>query len=295
MVKNDIRKIKLKEGEIIPICFDYVFANIFNDKENIIILENFLSTYFDLPLKEIKGNIKLLPRELKLESKKEANKQIDLVLNLNGELINIELSNKMNQNIIDRNIVFASNIHSRSLKYGNENYNNISKTIQINLVNYRMNEELKEKYFFRNEKGKILSEKFEIDYVDMALAKKICYTKSDKLARWCMVFLSKTEKELREALGGDLMENEAKEKVIDEVNRYSTDEEVIQIYTKYSKQEMERNTFIEDARQEGIIEGEKRRNIEIAKTMLKDNLPLDNISKYTKLSIEEIKNLKLDN
>ena len=129
----------------------------------------------------------------------------------------------------------------------------------------------------------------------MALAKKICYTKSDKLARWCMVFLSKTEKELREALGGDLMEKEAKEKVIDEVNRYSTDEEVIQIYTKYSKDEMERNTFIEDARREGIIEGEKRRNIEIAKTMLKDNLPLDNISKYTKLSIEEIKNLKLDN
>ena len=102
--------------------------------------------------------------------------------------------------------------------------------------------------------------------------------------------LSKTEKELREALGGDLMENEAKEKVIDEVNRYSTDEEVIQIYTKYSKEEMERNTFIEDARREGIKEG----IIEIAKTMLKDNLSLDDISKYTKLSIEEIEKLQKD-
>ena len=108
MVKNDIRKNKLKEGEIIPICFDYVFSNIFNDKENIIILENFLSTYFDLPLKEIKGNIKLLPRELKLESKKEANKQIDLILNLKGEYNKSETKK------------FFCN-HSCSAEYNNKN------------------------------------------------------------------------------------------------------------------------------------------------------------------------------
>ena len=133
----------------------------------------------------------------------------------------------------------------------------------------------------------------------MALAKNLCYTKSDKIARWCMVFLSKTEKELREALGGDLMENEAKEKVIDEVNRYSTDEEVIQIYTKYSKEEMERNTFIEDARREGIkegikegiIEGEKRRNIEIAKKLLENKVDINIIVSSTGLTKEEIQEL----
>lgn len=34
---------KLKEGEIIPLIFDYVFTAIFNNKENINILENFLA------------------------------------------------------------------------------------------------------------------------------------------------------------------------------------------------------------------------------------------------------------
>ena len=142
----------------------------------------------------------------------------------------------------------------------------------------------------------------------MVIGKKLCYTKDEKLARWCNVFLSKTEEELRKALGDDLMENEAKDKVIDEVNKYSRDEEVIQIYTKLSKQEMERNTFIEEARseglkrgieegiqqgiQQGIIEGSKKEKIEIAKSMLKDNLKVDTISKYTGLTNEEILEIK---
>ena len=298
-MKTDLRKVMLKEGEIIPLCFDYVFTAVFNNPDNIIIIENFLSTYFDVPLNEVKGNVEILPRELPLESKQTANKQIDLLIKLKGELINIELSNKINQDIIDRNIIFASNTHSRNLRYGNKNYNNINKTIQINLVNYPINEELKEIYYFRNEKGKILSEKFEIDMVDMVIGKKMCYTKENKLARWCNVFLSKTEEELRESLGDDLMENEARDKVIDEVNKYSTDEEVIQIYTELSKQEMERNTFIEAARREGIkqgieqgiLEGSKKEKIEIAKNLLKLNLKKEDISLATNLSINEIENL----
>ena len=119
-MKTDLRKVMLKEGEIIPLCFDYVFTAVFNNPDNIIIIENFLSTYFDVPLNEVKGNVEILPRELPLESKQTANKQIDLLIKLKGELINIELSNKINQDIIDRNIIFASNTHSRNLRYGNK-------------------------------------------------------------------------------------------------------------------------------------------------------------------------------
>ena len=48
---------KLKEGEIIPITFDYVFCNIFNNPDNSIILENFLSCYLEVPLREISGHV----------------------------------------------------------------------------------------------------------------------------------------------------------------------------------------------------------------------------------------------
>lgn len=94
-VKKMIRTQTLKKGEIIPLTFDYVFTAIFNNKENIGILENFLACYFDISIHRIKGNVTILPRELELESRMSRNKQVDLILDLNGEKINIELSNKI--------------------------------------------------------------------------------------------------------------------------------------------------------------------------------------------------------
>lgn len=149
---------------------------------------------------------------------------------------------------MNRNIVYACSIHARQLEYEKDSYNKINRTIQINLNNTRTNEELKESYYLWNEKGKILSKKFQVDMIDMELVKNLCYTNSEtKLARWCRVFTSKTEKEFKEALGDGLMEEEAREKLVDEVNQYSRDDEVITLYSAYTREELERNTIIEDA------------------------------------------------
>ena len=69
---NKTRIKKLAEGEIIPLTYDFMFTSIFNKEENIDILEEFVSFYLDIDLSDIKGNLKLLSRELELESKKEA-------------------------------------------------------------------------------------------------------------------------------------------------------------------------------------------------------------------------------
>ena len=92
--KKNMIKTKLKKGQIIPLTFDYMFTEIFNDEDNICILEEFISFYLDIPLNEVRGNLKLLSRKLKMESKIESKKEVDLLLNLNGEKINIELNNR---------------------------------------------------------------------------------------------------------------------------------------------------------------------------------------------------------
>ena len=46
---------------------------------------------------------------------------------------------------------------------------------------------------------------------------------------------------------------------------------------------------------EGIKEGRELAKIEVAQSMLKDNLPLEMISKYSKLSIERLEELKKEN
>ena len=48
----------------------------------------------------------------------------------------------------------------------------------------------------------------------------------------------------------------------------------------------------EEGKAEGISEGKNERNIEIARNMLKDNISVESISKYTDLSINEINSLK---
>jgi len=275
--------------KVIPLTFDRAFICVFNKKQNISILEHFISTYLRLPLKKIKGNLKLLSRDLDLDYKKERQKQIDILLDLDGRKINIELNNNESTGIIERNIIFASKVHGRQLKKGDNTYSHIEQTIQINLNNFSCNKNsLVESYYLTNKNGEILSEKLRIDFVDIEKAAKFDYNDSEEeLARWLRLLTSTTIGELEREIGEDLMDNDSKDKLLEEVERYSEDDEMIAMYSYYTKEELERNTMIDEAEQKGI----NQRNIEIAKAMLNKNVDIDFISEITGLTKEEIDKL----
>lgn len=193
------------------------------------------------------------------------------------------------------------NIHSKQLKKGDRDYSHINETIQINLNNFRCNEEIRESYYLRNEKGKILSKKLRIDMVDMVKAKEICYTKDEtKLTRWCKILTSTSEEEIRMIMGDDLMEKESKEKLLEEMNEFSDDEENIFLYTALPRSEMEQNTYIYEAREEGyndgfnngfndgILDGKKQMVI----NMLKKDIDVNTISEISGMTIKEINSIK---
>ena len=314
----NIKTLTLEKNSIIPLNFDYVFTSIFNNEKNINILENFLSVYLEVPIEKVKGKVKLQARELPIENKKVKRKQVYLIIDLEGEKINIELSNQMNQGIIDRNIVYLCSIHSRELKYGDNRYQNIKKTLQINLNNFKCNKEkIKESYYIQNEKGEKLSEKIQIDVIDMEKAKEKCYTTSEnKLARWCQLMTVNKLEELKEIVGDDLMEEEAREQLIEEVEGISSDDEVIALYSAYTQDELERNSIMyeetEKAREKGLREGREKgleegikegikegieqgieqeiehEKIAIAKRLIEMGMNLNDINKITELSIEQI-------
>ncbi len=75
-----------------------------------------------------------------------------------------------------------------------------------------------------------------------------------------------------------------------------TDDGVVIFHLSYEEdQERIRRSEISEARNEGITEGIAERNNEIAINMLKDNMPIDVIIKYTSLTKKEIKQLKKTN
>lgn len=85
-----------------------------------------------------------------------------------------------------------------------------------------------------------------------------------------------------------------------EFKRKITNEEFLEaLFDSEIEEEMILNSEKHVARDEGhaeghakgLVEGAKEASINIAKEMLKDNISLENISKYTNLSIEEIEKL----
>ena len=129
---KDIRIEKLEEGMIIPISFDYHFVRIFGQKDNMDILEYFISDFYDIPIKDVTGNIELLSRDLKQDSKIEKSKQVDLLLSLKDKKINIEISNTSSIGRKERDLVFLSKVHGGQLKY-RDDYSNIGSSWQIRL------------------------------------------------------------------------------------------------------------------------------------------------------------------
>ena len=165
-----------------------------------------------------------------------------------------------------------------------------------------------------NKRGKIYSKKLRIDLIDLEKIKNICYPISNKIFSLFKIFMTNKKVELVKYLEGGIIKDESKEKLIENVERYSSDEDVFTLYTELSKSELEKNTMIAEANDEGfkngILVGEKRgkklgeargekRGInkgitKVAKTMIQKKFNLDSISEITGLSIKELSKLNIN-
>ena len=74
-----------------------------------------------------------------------------------------------------------------------------------------------------------------------------------------------------------------------------SDDEYIGLYTKLSKKELEYNTYIAEAKEEGfndgVNSGKKNKQLEIAKNLINQNIDINVIIVATGLTKEEIESL----
>ena len=288
----------IKKGEIIPLTFDIMFTEIFNNEDSICILEEFISGYFNYPLESVRGNLEILSRRLPKENRIDSRKEVDLLLNLNGRKINIEMSNSRSNGVVNRNIVYLCKIHGEQLKYGDDSYSKINESIQIVFNNYDCHDELKKTYYLRDEDGNILSKKLRIDIINLEKGREICYTQDEYenyLASWCKILTEIKEYKLND-LSEQVLSNNSKNILMKKVNKLSGDDEMVRLYTKLSKRELEFNTLKEEAREEGFTkghaEGMNKGTKNVALKMLNEGIPTAMISKCTGLTEEEIEKIK---
>ena len=82
-------------------------------------------------------------------------------------------------------------------------------------------------------------------------------------------------------------------KVIEEYKRFTSDEKLMRAYDARDAFLLGQKMMLSREREEGKAEGIKENSYTIAKTMKKDGADINLISKYTGLTIKEIKKLQI--
>ena len=110
----------------------------------------------------------------------------------------------------------------------------------------------------------------------------------DKLNQWLAVI----DNEDRGLIEMAEEKNETLKEAKREMEYLTGDEEVKRINELREKWEHDRVSELNYTKEQAIKEGEKQAKLDTAKNMLKDNIKVETISKYTGLSKEEVEELK---
>lgn len=275
--------------EKLKVTNDYIFKKIFAKKGNESILKDFLIAVLEIPIEKIE-----ILKDTHLERTIKENKLgiLDIKATLNSNIIvNIEMQIRNQYNIKERSLYYWSNLYSNNL-YKNQDYIENNRTITINILDFNIFEEgpYHEKCMItRKYNGEILTEDLEIHFIQIPkCSKKEVKTKLDQ---W-MQFIGNISKE---GVKRAMEENKEIKKAQEELEYLTGDEEERRLAFLREKAIRDEISNINGARKEGIKkgieQGEKRKQLEIAKNMKEEKIPIEQIEKITGLSLKEIENL----
>ena len=275
---------------------DRAFKEVFLNPNNSDLLKALLE--FILKIKIDKLEIK--KTELLSGNVNIKDKRVDAIVHTGNKKIEIEINSQNKDYLHTRSTAYICNIYQSNASVG-DTYNEDTDIIQVNLTwgLGRNNDEMKI-YKIMNEKGELYVKNFIIYEINMDYYDKIWYSKNEEEIKknQYMIMLDLDKKELK---------NMPKDKIVD---KYITNVTIVNDdpeFQKYMSEEEDKrkiqNSLLSEAKEEGmsqgytsgindgISKGENKKSIEIAKNMLKKNMPIEDISDITGLSIEEINKL----
>ena len=270
---------------------DFVFKNIFVSEKNSKILISFLNA--TLKPKDLITSVEIKNTDLNKGYIEDKFSRLDVkATTSNEEIINIEIQLKNEYNMIKRSLYYWSKLYSEQLNEG-EDYSILKRTICINILNFKylktrkFHSAYRLKEIYSNEE---LTDVAEIHFIEIPKLEDGSDEK-DMLVPW-IEFLKDPESEKVRNLEMSIEEiRQAK----DELIKMSNDDTQRELYEMRAKTLKDKISALNEAErkgiQKGIQEGEKKKAIEIAKSLL-DVLDVQTISLKTGLSVDEINKLK---
>ena len=277
---------------------DIIFKAFFGKKGNEEFLIDFLEALLKIKITKIKIQEDVNLEQLSVEEK-GGRLDIQAILN-DGVIANIEMQVRNNHNMEVRTTFYASKIMSRETSRG-EDYRNIKKIILINILGYNMFKKYDE-YIHKTaivldgHREEIVIDNIEWWFIELPKFRKMHKNIDNKIDQW-LLFIDDEEKELVKMAEE---KNQTLQKAREKMNYLTGDAAVRRLAELREIWELDYNSDINYAREKGEKsglkrgrkEGEQKKSIEIAKKLLKLQMPIEQISEITSLTEEEINNIK---
>ena len=218
-------------------------------------------------------------------------KRVDVVVYAGNKKIDIEINSQDKDYVKPRNTAYICNMYQSHTLVG-ELYDEKTDIVLVNLTwGLGSKESKKTKYMIMSEDGKQYVKNFIIYEINMDYFDKLWYSKNEEEIKKNMylIMLNLDKKEL------EAMPKDKRDKIVD---KYITNVTIVNDnpeFQKYMSEEEDKrkiqNSLISEAKNEGISQGISEEKNNVAKNLLSMNMPIEDISKATGLSLEEIKNI----
>lgn len=267
---------------------DFVFKRIFAKRGNEEFLKEFLSNLLNLDIKGIE-----ISQDVMLAKKVKEDKYgvLDIKAKLNDNIeVDIEMQVVDYGNIIERTTFYSSKMIASQLKL-KEEYKEIRPVIIVAILNFDLFEF--EEYITKavtvadKHRDKIINKLITHYYIELPKFRNKKVSLDNKVNQWLTFIDSKDEGRIGEAMS----KNENLKKANEELEVLSADEEARELAEFRESSLREMASAIRYGQDKGKAEGRNERNIEIAKSMLKENIDINVISKITGLSKDEIEKI----
>ena len=273
---------KTEQLKEIDVLRDSMFKAVFRSKEAREMVSRALSKLTGIDVNQIRG-AEYQGGELPKKIMSEKGKTSDLIIKIKSDnRLVLEMNREYSKRLFEKNTSYAFSIASEIIKSGGDQYPSV---ILINFDNFNQfgTKEGILNFKLRDQYGHIETEQYHSIHLILENILDERYNVDKNIKKLVKFLKCKTIEEMKEEFEGDEVYMAAIRKVED----LSTNPNFIGYY---DIEEAHRQD-IEDAIETGYDEGKKQNQIEIAKTMHKDDVPAEMISKYTGLTIEEIEQI----
>lgn len=263
--------------KFISLCSDTTFKYLYKNIKTRSWLNNIIKELFGLDLE----GYQLIDNEYNTGNKTK-DYRLDLILEKDNNIVIIEMNNNYYKFLTNKNYQYLYRVAGTRFEQGEDYSDKPSKLILFNnYVNRKEPNRKKSNYKLNELETGLIIPDIESYEIYLPNFKRVCYDTS-KVEVSLSLFSCKSYEEMREKTN-----NKEDIKIIEELERLAMNEKFIYDYDREAVRIKTENSI----RKEAMELGEQKKERNIVKAMLKDNVAVNLIAKYTGLSTQEINKL----